>query len=418
MNSRAGSPCVVAGATILAGTDFELLRPGYLVIREGRITELGLGAAPRFGEPAVDARNTIIAPAFINAHTHIGDAFLKDAGFGQGFADVVMPPNGLRFREFAQATADTIRDGFRVAIEQMVASGTSTFVDFREGGLPGVELLKEAVASRPIRAVTLGRFGEYPAQPESVLARNVGGLTAAHVTELEAILERADGFSLPTANDLTDEALRAVATAARAHRRLLAVHVAQVPEDRVISMRRSGVGDVDRILRHLRPDFVVHLTDATEDELDRLAAGRVPAVVCPRGQAAMGTGLPRFDLMLERGMLVAIATDNVMLASPDLLREVEYSSRAIRAVRRDPAFPSARQLLQMITINPARILGQDREIGSLEPGKSADLVIFDAESPNLRYGRDPVAALVSRAEAGDVKAVLHQGRLVHGRIGQ
>jgi 5-methylthioadenosine/S-adenosylhomocysteine deaminase len=70
----------------------------------------------------------------------------------------------------------------------------------------------------------------------------------------------------------------------------------------------------------------------------------------------------------------------------------------------------------MVTINPARILGRDREIGSLEPGKRADVVVFDARSANLRPVRDPVATLVNRADGRDVAAVVREGRVVHGRL--
>jgi cytosine/adenosine deaminase-related metal-dependent hydrolase len=248
------------------------------------------------------------------------------------------------------------------------------------------------------------------------LERNAGRLTDANLAEVEAILEAADGFSLVTGNDLTDEALEQVGTFVRQRGRLLAVHAAEAPGYRTISLTRTGRADVPRVLEYLRPDFVVHLTLATVDELDSVAKAGVPAVVCPRIQGVMGLGVPRFDWMLERGMLVALGTDNLMLCGPDLLRELEYSSRVVRALRTSATYPSARQLLQMVTINPARILRRDREIGSLEPGKCADAVVFDARSANLRPVRDPVATLVNRADGRDVAAVVREGRVVHGRL--
>jgi cytosine/adenosine deaminase-related metal-dependent hydrolase len=161
---------------------------------------------------------------------------------------------------------------------------------------------------------------------------------------------------------------------------------------------------------------VVHLTSATEDELDAVAKAGVPAVVCPRIQGVMGLGVPRFDWMLERGITVALGTDNLMLCAPDLLRELEYSSRVVRALRKSARYPTAQQLLQMVTVNPARILGREREVGSLEPGKLADIVVFDGHSPNLRPVRDPVATLVNRADRQDIAAVLREGRVVHGKL--
>ena len=115
-------------------------------------------------------------------------------------------------------------------------------------------------------------------------------------------------------------------------------------------------------------------------------------------------------------MVVALGTDNLMLSSPDPLREVEYSSHMIRAVRKDPAFPSAVQMLQMITVNPARVIGRADDLGSIDRGKRADLVVFDARSTNLRPVHDPVATVVNRAEPRDIMAVLHEGRVVHGAL--
>jgi cytosine/adenosine deaminase-related metal-dependent hydrolase len=407
---------VLQGGIVLAGADFEVLDPGYLVIEGGRITEVGPGRPGDRSGVVLDARHTIVAPAFINAHTHVADGIIKEVGFGHEYWDVIMPPDGLKHRALKQTAPDDVTTAIADALDCMLATGTLTFVDFREGGRSGVDVLRRASAASPVRAVALGRFGAYPPQPVEQLERNAGRLTDANLAEVEAILEVADGFSLVTGNDLTDEALEQVGTFVRQRGRLLAVHAAEAPGYRTISLTRTGRADVPRVLEHLRPDFVVHLTLATVDELDSVAKAGVPAVVCPRIQGVMGLGVPRFDWMLERGMLVALGTDNLMLCGPDLLRELEYSSRVVRALRTSATYPSARQLLQMVTINPARILGRDREIGSLEPGKSADVVVFDARSPNLRPVRDPVATLVNRADGRDVAAVLREGLVVHGHL--
>jgi cytosine/adenosine deaminase-related metal-dependent hydrolase len=407
---------VLQGGIVLAGPDFEVLDPGYLVIEGGRITEVGPGRPGDRSGVVLDARDTIVAPAFINAHTHVADGIIKEVGFGHEYWDVMMPPDGLKHQALRQTAPDDVTTGIADALDCMLATGTLTFVDFREGGRSGVDMLRRASAASPVRAVALGRFGAYPPQPVEQLERNAGRLTDANLAEVEAILEAADGFSLVTGNDLTDDALEQVGTFVRQRGRLLAVHAAEAPGYRTISITRTGRADVPRVLEHLRPDFVVHLTLATVDELDSVAKVGVPAVVCPRIQGVMGLGVPRFDWMLERGMLVALGTDNLMLCGPDLLRELEYSSRVVRALRTSATYPSARQLLQMVTINPARILGRDREIGSLEPGKRADVVVFDARSANLRPVRDPVATLVNRADGRDVAAVVREGRVVHGRL--
>jgi cytosine/adenosine deaminase-related metal-dependent hydrolase len=407
---------ILQGGIVLAGPEFAVLDPGHLVIEDGRITAMGAGRPADGGGAVLHVPHAIVAPAFINAHTHVSDGVIKEVGFGRDYWDVIMPPHSVRHRALREATPADLEAGIGDALECMVASGTLTFVDFREGGVEGVQLLRRAAANRPVRAVAMGRFRAYPPQPLEELERNAGRLTQSALAEVGAVLDVADGFSLVSGNDVTDEGLEQVGAAVRARGRLLTVHAAEAPGYRTISVSRTGRADVPRILEHLRPDFMVHLTSAMEDELDAVAKAGVPAVVCPRIQGVMGLGVPRFDWMLERGMTVALGTDNLMLCAPDMLRELEYSSRVVRALRRSAAYPTATQLLQMATVNPARILGRERDVGSLEPGKLADVVVFDGRSPNLRPVRDPVATLVNRADRHDIVAVLREGRVVYGTM--
>lgn len=406
---------VISGATILVGEQFEPVQDGFVVTDSGRVVEIGSGRPPA-KLPGWDARGCVIAPAFLNAHTHVSDSFLKEAAFGFPHWEAVMPPNGIRHRAFQQARPDDVKQAMRDTFEQMIECGTTAFADFREGGLPGVQLLRDAVGELPIRAIALGRFRAFPPQPLDEVESNSGSLTPAMEQEVLKTLGVADGFSCVTANDLSDPALRDLARVVRQTSRLLTLHVAESSEYRDISLKRTGSGDVARVLEHLRPDFVVHLTDATEAELDDLAEANMPVVCCPRIQGVMGNGFPRVDLMLERGMTVALGTDNVFLSGPDMLRELDYTSRVIRGLRRDPAFPSAVQMLQMITVNPAKVLKLDQDLGSIDVGKCTDLVVFDATTRNLRPLSNPVASIVNRAESRDIKAVFHAGKVVAGRL--
>jgi cytosine/adenosine deaminase-related metal-dependent hydrolase len=407
---------VLQGGIVLAGPEFQVLDPGYLVVEGGRITAIGAGQPAERAGVVLEARHAILAPAFVNAHTHVSDGVIKDVGFGRDYWDVIMPPNSVRHRALRETSAADLAASIGDTLACMVASGTLTFIDFREGGRDGVQALRSAAAGHPVRAVAMGRFRGYPPQPVEHLERNAGRLADTELAEVGAVLELADGFSLVSGNDLTDEGLAQVGALVRERGRLLTVHAAEAPGYRTISVSRTGRADVPRLLEHLRPDFMVHLTQATEDELDAVAKAGVAAVVCPRIQGVMGLGVPRFDWMLERGITVGLGTDNLMLCSPDMLRELEYASRVVRALRRSATYPTATQLLQMATVNGARILGREGEIGSLEAGKLADVVVFDAQSANLRPVRDPVAALVNRADRHDIAAVMREGRVVYGRL--
>ena len=407
---------VLTGATVLRGSDLVASHDYWVKVdKGGRVSALGPGPLEDSTITQFDASGMIICPAFLNAHTHVIDGFLKEIGFGLPFWDVFMPPDGLRHHALSVTPTEVVTEQLGRTLDQMIACGTSLFVDFREGGLPGVKLLERLAAHRLIQPLTLGRFAAYPPQPPDDLAANEGALGIEALDEISGLVEEGAGFALVSANDLTDQGLAQVAAHVRSLGGLLALHVAESPPYREISIERTGQSDVHRVVDHLSPDFAVHLTFATPEEMDLLAEAGIPAVCCPRNHAVIGLGIPRFDLMLEAGMTVAIATDNVILASPDPLAEIQFASRVIRALREDASFPTATDMLKMITINPAKILGVDHERGSIEIGKRADLVLIDATTVNLAPVVDPIAALVNRATAADIRAVFNNGVLAHGR---
>lgn len=407
---------VLTGATVLSGPDLVPHHDSWIEVNEdGRISALGDDVRDHGEITRLDASGLIVCPAFLNAHTHIIDGFLKEVGFGLPYWEVFMPPDGLRHQALAATTPEVVERQLGRTLDQMIACGTSVFVDFREGGRAGVELLERVAADRPIHPVTLGRFSAYPPQPPDALATNSGPLDAEALAEVASIVEAGAGFTLISANDLTDEALTQVGVHVRDLGGLLALHVAESPPYRETSIERTGQSDVHRVADHLHPDFAVHMTFATAEERARLAEAGIPAVCCPRNHAGIGLGIPRFDLMLEAGMNVALGTDNVILASPDPLAEVQFASRVIRALREDPSFPTATDMLKMITTNPAEILGLDDERGSIEVGKRADLVLVDSTTDNLAPVSDPVAGLVNRATSADIRAVFHSGELAHGQ---
>jgi cytosine/adenosine deaminase-related metal-dependent hydrolase len=118
---------------VLAGPDFEVLDPGYLVIEGGRITEVGPGRPGDRSGVVLDARDTIVAPAFINAHTHVADGIIKEVGFGHEYWDVMMPPDGLKHQALRQTAPDDVTTGIADALDCLLATGTLTFVDFAKG---------------------------------------------------------------------------------------------------------------------------------------------------------------------------------------------------------------------------------------------------------------------------------------------
>ena len=405
----------ITNVTVIAGDEMTVRPHSTLFISRGRVRSVDTQPPPT-DMSSVDGSSLIAAPAFVNAHTHIGDIVGKEDGFGLDSWRVVMPPDGVKVTLLAEAEDAAVIAAICDAAHVMLASGTTTFADFRESGGHGLDLLERALDGLPLRSMAFGRHATHPPHTEDDLEANRGGLSPALVAEFEELIERVPGWSVPLAFDVTDEGLTHTARLVRQRGKLLATHCVETDRYRVISRQRFGESDVERVVRLLRPDHIVHMTNGTDEEFELVAKAGIPVVVAPRMQSVMGIGLPPIDRMVAAGVTVALGSDNGMLASPDLLREMEYVSRATRAARHDPSFPTPAELLKMATLNGAKALGLADELGSIEQGKRADIVLFDADSRNLRPVRNPLATVINRAVAADVRSVLVDGRLASGRL--
>jgi cytosine/adenosine deaminase-related metal-dependent hydrolase len=330
--------------TILLGDDF-LPTEGRLHVEDGEIT-------------AIDERETdstdIILPAFVNAHTHIGDSIAKEAGGGLSLDNLVAPPDGLKHRLLRAASTAEKVEAMARSLRFMESSGTAAFMEFREGGVEGVEAIREALADRDIEPVIFGR-------------------------ESADAMRAADGFGASGARDNEFAELR---EAARTEGKPFAIHAGERdPHDLTPAM------DLD-------PAYLIHVVHPREEHLDRIEREHIPVVVCPRSNLVTNVGVAPIRELTER-TTVALGTDNVMLNSPSMFREMEFTAKL--------ADVSAETVLRMATLNGAKLAG--KPYGVVEEGRPAKLLVLDGDSDNLCGAEDWVRAVVRRAGEADVKEV-------------
>ncbi|WP_276301687.1 amidohydrolase family protein [Halorussus lipolyticus] len=336
---------MIIEGTILRGPDFEPIE-GRVVVEEGDITAVE--------ETPVDS-SRIVLPAFVNAHTHIGDSIAKEAGGGLSLDELVAPPDGLKHQLLREASREEKVEAMRRSVQFMQETGTASFLEFREGGVEGVYALREAVEGSDVDPVILGR--------ETVEAMEAG-----------------DGFGASGARDGEFSRERnATADAGK----LFGIHAGE-----------RDPTDINPAL-DLDPDFLVHMVHPEPLHLDRLEDSAIPVVVCPRSNLVTGVGVPPIAELAER-TTVALGTDNVMLNSPSMFREMEFTAKL--------ADVSAREVLRMATVNGARIAGLD--CGVVEEGRPGKLLVLDGDSDNLTGAQDVVRAVVRRAGTGDIEDVI------------
>lgn len=389
---------VISGLTVVAGKEMNLLEDVYIVIEGELIQCLGQGSPPNCDHHYC-GNGLVAAPALINAHTHIADGVGKEAGIGLPMEKAVFPPNSVKDRLLQEADREKLYRLMRLTMKVMVRLGILTFCDFREGGFEGTQQLAFAASGIPIKTVILGRAGEDEL-----------------VDELPLLVDNADGFAAASMTSLSEDAWAKVKTWSRDNDKLVALHVSETNQIRDRSLKETGKSDLLKTLEMVDPDFMVHLTQVPDSELNQLAASGIPVVICPRSNALLGLGLPPISQFLEKNITVGLGTDNGMLNSPNLWREMEFCSKAIRCMCKDPTYPEPVEIFKMATINGARVLGLDHSIGSVESGKLADLVFVDFTTANLCYSHNIISSLVHRVEPDDIKAVMARGKLVYGNL--
>jgi cytosine/adenosine deaminase-related metal-dependent hydrolase len=357
----------IISGTIIYGDELEVIE-GYLCIKDGIIKEIGT-------EKRVDATSTgLIAPCFVNAHTHIGDSVLKDPHISD-LDSLVKPPMGLKHRVLKSTSDDDLKHAIHQTLTDMIRTGSCMFCDFREGGFHGAILLKEILdACEDISGMVLGRVKKSD-KPQP--------------GEMDELLKVCNGIGISGANDISYRVLIAAVEAARKADKMFSIHGGE-----------KDSSDITAAIE-LEPDFIVHMTHAGSADMRALSNADIPVVVCPRSNFVTGVGSPAhppIHKMLNMNITVAVGTDNVMFNSVNMFAEMEFLSKVYRL--------DDRQVFKMCTLNGARILGLDQNIGSIREKKQARIMVLDDKSSNLSNSSNLLASFVRRSRPDDIKTLM------------
>ncbi len=339
--------------TIILGDEFEPV-DGYITIKDGIINNI---------EESANKTDKIIAPCFVNAHTHIGDSVVKDPPY-LPLSELVQPPHGLKHSILQHTSYDNLITSMKASISDMIRTGTCAFADFREGGLAGIEALNDALAGHDIEANIFGR----PSNGDM------------------DYLDLCEGTGLSSTNDLDIGSIREILRLTREKGKKFAIHAGEKDQSDISSA-------ID-----LEPDFLVHLTHARKKHIKSISDAGIPVVVCLRSNYLTRSGIPPVKDMADEGILVAAGTDNVMLNSVNMFSEMEFLAKT--------TFYDDRQVFKSCTLNGAKVLGLDNELGSIKKGKKARLMILTKKSNNMQGMRNPIGSLVRRARPDDIIGII------------
>ncbi|MDW5563477.1 MAG: amidohydrolase family protein [Methanomassiliicoccus sp.] len=332
----------VSGKVLTSGG----FRDGHVGFEDGLIKEVGSGRARE------SVAEGIIVPTFTNAHTHIAD-YVVPVDLSLSLAEVVAPPNGLKYRVLANTPEDKQREAIAHMSELMFRRGISSFADFREGGVRGARLMSSAKWARPH---VLGK----PQAPRF------------DQEEIDALLKFTDGIGPSAVSDWDYEELRELAQFVRSRGKTFAIHCSERIRE-----------DLDKVL-DLKPSYIIHMTQATDADLERCAQLELPVVVCPRSNMFFGMA-PPLARMIRTGVSVALGTDNAMISMPDLFVEMEFAARILR----QQGITRLDCVLEMASSNGRKIINQSQLL-EFEPERTCDLMVVRS-----KHG-EPLTDLVLR----------------------
>jgi cytosine/adenosine deaminase-related metal-dependent hydrolase len=337
--------------------DLDGIRPGYVRFEGGVVVEVGSpGTASR--RPGERRIRGIVVPPPVNGHTHLGDASANVEPPSATVAEMVEPPNGFKFRLLRDTPPRRKAAAMRRALTRMRREGIALAVDFREEGLPGVRLLRQAAKSAGLEVQIFGR----------PLARPLDA------GELDPLLREADGIGLSAARDETAGDLDTIAAACRSAGKRFAMHASEAEREEPSSYLRTN------------PDLVVHLTCATPSDLQEVRDAGTTVAVCARSNALFGRR-PNLAEFARLGVPTILGTDNAMLHAPSIWRELEFDYVSSRLAG---APVPADFLARAAFVEPWRWLGRP-SFARIAPGTDARPIVVRLPPD------DPAYQLVTRA---------------------
>jgi len=395
---------LIKNVSALLGSELKFESNTNIQIQNGTFKRIQSNIKSSRKEDSIDCEGLLVLPGFVNAHTHIGDSIGKDVTLNSSVDKRIHPVFGAKSKILKKTSPENLANFMKNSCHSMIRKGITTFVDFREGGLDGVLLLKKVLSETPLRSIILGRIEFYH---EVDQIRKNSSFPKEKISELTELLKKCDGIGISGANENSNSVLNYYSKTTK----LRAIHSSETKQSVSKSKKTFRKSETIRALT-LKPHFLIHMTHASKSDLFSTAKKTRGIVICPRANSSLAEGIPDIELMQKSGCTLALGTDNVMINSPDMFREMDYLWKVTMGIHKKRIDP--KEILKMATVNGGKILKKD--IGVIGNGKIADCIFIDKHAIDLEPMHDPHASIVHRASESAIKAVMIGGKIVHGKL--
>lgn len=393
---------ILKNISILYGTELKYIESTDVQIKNGNFKKISKKISSK--EKSIDCSNLLLIPGFINSHTHIADSIGKDLSIDADVDSKIHPMIGLKQKLLKETPKKSLSKYIKNSAKSMIKKGITTFIDFREGGLDGILLLKSALDNIPIRCIILGRIEHYNTKNE--IKQNMP-LPKEHIKQLTQLLKNCDGIGISGTNENSNSNLQSYAKT----KKIRAIHAAETKGSVNTSKKLTAKSEIQRAML-LRPSILIHMTFATKNDLKLAAKNTRGIVICPRANSSLAEGIPDISSMQKSGCNITIGTDNVMINSPDIFREMDYLWKVTMGMSQSRFDP--KEILKMATVNAGKMLNQ--KIGCIKENYFADCLFINKNSLDLEPMNNVYASIVHRASENSINAVMIGGKIVNGKL--
>lgn len=357
-------------------------------------------------DKVIDGANHLAMPGLINAHTHMGMSLLRN------YADDLPLMTWLNEKIWpieANLTDEDVFIGTMLSIAELIRCGCTTFRDmyFKQE-----EVAKATVLSGLRANLGLGLVGV--TDPENLLFDRVRALHRSWHNAGEGRIKIEVAPHSPYTcsgtylKDATELALELDVP--------LHIHLSESLFEVEESMKHIGKSPIENVrdLGVFRAKTSgAHCVHLMEQDFEILSSNRVSVLYNPSSNLKLGNGFAKIGRMLKEGINVAIGTDGSSSNNnQNMFEEMHIGALVNKGIEADPTALPAYKMLEIATINGAKALGIENEVGTLEPGKKADLILIDLNKPHLMPTHDYVAMLVYSTSGSDVSHVICDGKVI------
>ena len=402
---------LVRNATILTMNDSLDILSGDVFVQDGRIVAVG-DVGDVTADTVINAAGNYLLPGFVQTHIHLCQTLFR------GYADDLALLEWLRLRIWPMEAAHTpasLAASAQLAASELLLGGTTTVLTMET--VHDTDAVFEALEPIGLRAVV----GKCMMDADHAVPGRLIENTAASIDESVALARRWHGraggrlraaFAPRFAPSCSRELLEAVAALSQQHDLLVHTHAAENRDEIALVTRQTGtsnIGYLDRVGLMSHRLCLAHCVWVDEAEQQTLAGNQVKVLHCPGSNLKLASGIAPVVEMRQRGISVSLGADGAACNNElDMFKEMRLAA-GLQAVRHGAGALSAQDVLSMATREGARALGLAHEIGSIELGKRADMVVITRDRAHLATNPDPITAIVYSARPSDVQTTIVDG---------